>query len=123
MKKILLVDDEPDILNILEFEFQDIGYKTELAGSGNEAIHKLRAGKSFDAIISDIRMPDGTGIDLLENKTLPLRPPVFFLTGFADITKEEAQALGAADMFYKPFKFEEIIQKVQGHLDNSSLSC
>ncbi|OUR99972.1 hypothetical protein A9Q84_02770 [Halobacteriovorax marinus] len=76
MKKVLIVDDEPDILDILEILFES-EFDNEIirATSGNEAIKLLESDEAIEVIVSDFNMPNGTGGDLLkynvENKNLP----------------------------------------------------
>jgi CheY-like chemotaxis protein len=83
MKKVLIVDDEPDIVSYLEMILQDNGYETITAVNGNEALEKLRAEKP-DLVTLDISMPEASGTRFYkEVKTDPdLKGiPVFIITG------------------------------------------
>jgi CheY-like chemotaxis protein len=110
-RHILVVDDEVDLREIVASEFDFMGAKVEQAGNITAADAILKQ-KNIDLIISDIRMPGGTGVDLL--KTVKARnilnPPVILITGFADITPEEAYAEGAEALLNKPFQLDELIQ-------------
>lgn len=108
---ILLVDDEPDILEIFAIELEYAGYNIEPASSGSEAIEKFKAG-GIAAILSDIRMAGGDGIELLERvrEISHVSPPMLFMTGFADINQQEALDKGAAGFFHKPIDGSTLIE-------------
>lgn len=115
-KNVLVVDDEVDLREIVASELEFMGAHVDQAGNITAADALLKE-KNIDLIISDIRMPGGTGVDLL--KTVKARnilnPPVILITGFADITPEEAYAEGAEALMNKPFQLDELIQ-VSGRL-------
>lgn len=109
--KLLLVDDEIDLREILKDEFEYEGFLVTEAGTGKQAYETLSTQK-FDIVVSDIRMPELSGVELLEllrdnNSTLP---PVILITGYADITNDEAYDKGAYAIFAKPFNINEIIE-------------
>lgn len=108
---ILLVDDEPDILEIFAIELEYAGYNIEPASNGTEAIEKFKAG-GIAAILSDIRMAGGDGIELLERvrEISPASPPLLFMTGFADINQQEALDKGAAGFFHKPIDGTTLVE-------------
>lgn len=111
---ILLVDDEPDILEIFAMELEYAGFNIEPASSGSEAIEKFKKG-GIAAILSDIRMADGDGITLLEQVRAisPANPPLLFMTGFADINQQEALDKGAAGFFHKPIDGTTLVEGIQ----------
>ena len=83
MKKVLIVDDEPDIVRYLEMILQDNGYETDTAGNGNEAMEKVRKNRP-DLVTLDISMPEASGTRFYkELKTDPelSDTPVFIVTG------------------------------------------
>lgn len=108
---ILLVDDEPDILEIFAIELEYAGYNIEPACNGAEAIEKFKAG-GISAILSDIRMAGGDGIELLDRvrEISPINPPMLFMTGFADINQQEALDKGAAGFFHKPIDGTTLVE-------------
>jgi CheY-like chemotaxis protein len=110
-KLILIVDDEADLREIISSEFIYIGAKVLQAENVSQATHFL-ASNPIDLIISDIRMPGGTGIDLLKDvKTKNVfSPPMILMTGFADVSEEEAYHLGAEAFMGKPFKLEDLLE-------------
>jgi len=96
MPSILLVDDEPDILEFLEQYLQDMGMDVSTTTSAQDALQQLRK-KSFDMVISDIRMPEMSGVELLK-ETKKLTPDIIFIliTAHASLeTAIDAQQHGA----------------------------
>jgi len=121
-KTILIVDDEKEIRDMVALEFQTLGARTFEASSGSEAIRVLSERKA-DAVITDIRMPEGTGIELLDQmkRTNPVAPVFVLVTGFADITDEKAMSKGAEAIFAKPFNLEELVTSVEAALTPMNL--
>lgn len=113
-KTLLVVDDEVDLRDIMASELEFMGANVFQAGNITAAKDILK-GNKVDLIVSDIRMPGGTGVDLLDYvKSLnPSTPPVVLITGFADITIEDAFNRGAEVLLSKPFKLDDLIQVVE----------
>lgn len=115
--RILVVDDEPDLRELVseEFEFHDC--LTFTAASGNEAFQVFEANE-FDAVVTDIRMPNGNGLELLDKikKSVKSQIPVFLVTGFADVSKDEALLRGATDLIGKPYDIIELCTVILDHL-------
>lgn len=111
--RILVVDDEGHIRDILAETLRDAGYAVETAANGEEAVRKLRAG-AFDLILLDIRMPVHSGLDVL--KLLRRKggfPPVMVITGLASSEEmDEALRLGAAKCVRKPFHLKTLLEDV-----------
>lgn len=116
-KRILVVDDEPDILELLSEELQFEGFETIEASSGNEAIEKLQS-NIVDAIVSDYKMPNGNGKVLLDfvKNDYNSHPLFYFVSGQADMSFEDALNEGVNKFFYKPFDLEELIDALKGDL-------
>src|SRR3989442_12651781 len=74
MARLLIVDDEKSICQMLEIAFRKDGHMVETVSSGAAAKKKIES-QAYDIIISDIRMPDVSGIDLLEHGPPPPPPP------------------------------------------------
>jgi CheY-like chemotaxis protein len=108
-KTILIVDDEADLREPLVTEFESLGCKVFQAKNGREAFEIVRKEK-IDAVISDIRMPGGDGIEFLKRvKDYNYQCPVVMLiTGFSDLTQDEAFNLGAEAVLSKPFDLDAI---------------
>ena len=103
--KILVVDDEPDMLELLQYLFKKFNFSVETASSGNEAWRFLKEDNDFNLVLTDVRMPDGDGIDLakkIRNKN-PTKPSILFMSGFSDLLNEEIYHIGAEGKFTKPF--------------------
>lgn len=110
-KTLLVVDDEADLREIVSSELEFMGATVFQAENVSNAKSIMEQHK-IDLIVSDIRMPGGTGVDLLnyiKAKSLNV-PPIILITGFADITVEDAFNQGAEALLSKPFKLEELIQ-------------
>jgi DNA-binding NtrC family response regulator len=109
MAKILVVDDEPALLALLQDALSEWGYHVRYASTGAEAIEMLRS-ELFDAALIDIRMPDMTGLDLLrEIKRQDSSAEVVMMTGYPAISSAiEALREGAYDYLSKPLILEEL---------------
>ena len=101
-KRVLLVEDEPGFRDVLQIGLEPAGFDTEPAGGLAEAIGLLSA-QTFDAVVSDLRLKDGSGIDLLAwIKERGLETPVVIMTAFATTeTTVRALNLGAVDFLTK----------------------
>lgn len=110
----LVVDDEPDIREILKDELELLGAKITEAQSGNQAIQLVK-NNVFDLVLTDANMPDGNGMKLLTDirSLCPRLPQVVFVTGQCQFSDIEAYGAGAAAIFAKPIKMPELIAQMQ----------
>lgn len=101
---ILVVDDDKTLREAIAFDFKRKGFNVLVAGSGSTAFEIVKTTK-VHLVISDIRMPDGDGLSLLDKirDFDPSIPQVIFVTGFADTTEANCIARGAKKMISKPF--------------------
>ncbi|MCF8034910.1 MAG: response regulator [Desulfarculaceae bacterium] len=108
--RILLVDDEPGYLEVLEKRMTRRGLQVVSAGSGSEAIRQARA-QSFDVAVVDLKMEDMDGIEVL--KVLKVMDPsmaVIILTGHgSEQAAREGTALGAFDYLTKPCELRDLL--------------
>lgn len=113
-KHILIVDDEKSICEVLAQYLKKDGYLVSTVSCGEEALNVLTTTETH-LMISDIKMPGITGVDLLKQvKEMGLSLPVLMTTGFPTLdTAIEALKLGAYDYMTKPFHLEEIGEKVR----------
>jgi DNA-binding NtrC family response regulator len=118
---ILVVDDESTIQEAIGCALREDGYQVDTADSGEEALRRL-AQQEFDVILSDLKMPGLTGLDVLEqSRALNPRVGVILMTGYATVeTAVEALRRGAGDYLLKPFELDALrvaVQRVlrQGH--------
>ncbi|HVO32912.1 MAG TPA: response regulator [Elusimicrobiota bacterium] len=109
-----MVDDEPGFRNLLQWELEYRGMRVQTASNGVEALAKA-ATNAFDAIITDITMPEMDGLRFLENiKRRAPQTPVIIATGFGAIeTAVYAIKEGAFDFVLKPYDLEYLISQVR----------
>ena len=120
--RILIVDDEPSMREMLRIALRREGYEVVVAENGKQAIEHLQR-QPFDLLLSDIRMPDISGVEVLRTAKEVNRDVVaFMMTAFASTeTAVEAMRLGAVDYFTKPFSMDELRLKVRQHLETHRL--
>jgi len=121
-ERILVVDDEQSIREFLEIMLKREKYEVATAENGKKALKKLEK-ESFDMVISDIQMPEVSGIELL-SKIKNMNPDiiVMMITAYGSTdTAVEAMKLGAYDYLTKPFKIDELKIVIRKALDNRSL--
>lgn len=109
-KYILVVDDEPDLRSVYVEELQYNGFKCLEADGGFRAIEMFKQ-YPISLIVSDMRMPHGSGIDVL--KFAGFKVPVIIISGFSDISPEDAMRMGAAKLFNKPMHLDEFVSSVK----------
>jgi CheY-like chemotaxis protein len=111
---ILIVDDEEDLREAIAFDFRKRKFTVLTAKSGNEALGLIER-HPIQVVLSDVRMPDGDGLSLLSRiKDRDVNnPPVIFVTGYTDISVEEAYRLGAEAVFAKPFDRDALFAAVK----------
>lgn len=120
-KRILIIDDEASIRDLCARVLSRAGFTVVTAGNGTEGLKKLQ-GETFDLVISDIRMPDISGLEVLEHaKQHYPSISVVLITGFG--TPEamaRAKAAGADRILTKPFNPIELLTAVKEVLPNEN---
>jgi two-component system, OmpR family, response regulator VanR len=117
-KQILVVDDDPDTCALIADILQDDGYYVQPCLSGERALEALER-RQFDLVLTDIKMPRITGIDLLLHiRRMELDTEVILMTAYASL-KTAVQALRgeAFDYLVKPFSLTDLRQRVREALD------
>ena len=116
--RVLVVDDEASMRDMLRIVLRRDGYEVLVADGARAAIAILER-EAIDLLVSDIRMPDGSGVDVLRAAKDANRDVVaFMMTAFASTdTAVEAMRLGAVDYFTKPFSVDELRFKIAQHLE------
>jgi two-component system response regulator AtoC len=113
-RRVLLVDDEEDIVEVIQDRLEAYGFTVTTAGTGLEALKKLSVEK-FDGIFLDVKMPEMGGIEALEEiRKTDKQIPVIIIT--ASSTRDaaiEAIAKGANEYVLKPFAWEELKAKIE----------
>jgi len=117
-ENILVVDDDPQIREVLQTRLESKGYQVSTAADGHEALAALKRGAAVDLIITDLKMPGMDGLELL--RRLPDTPgsqPVIFLTAHGSVTEAvEAMKLGAYDFLEKPYSGADLLRMVKAAL-------
>lgn len=116
---ILIVDDEPDICEMLARLFSEEGYGTTTVVTGKGAVKKVLEG-GIDVVLLDVIMPEPDGINVLRQiKAIRPKIPVVMMTAFgAPTTAREAMRMGAYDYITKPFDFEGVKEIIRQGLEN-----
>jgi DNA-binding NtrC family response regulator len=122
MAKILVLDDEQHTRRVIELHLRKQGHHVSSGKTGQEGLD-LVARERFDLILTDLRMPSVSGMELLESiRQQGLSIPVIVLTAYATIESAvEAMKLGAADYIGKPPQLDEITIKVNKLLAHQTL--
>ncbi|WP_458524659.1 response regulator transcription factor [Onishia taeanensis] len=122
MAKVLVVDDEPNIVLSLEFLMQQAGFEVVTAEDGEDALARV-AEAPPDLVLLDISLPGISGFDVLERlRTDPAltRLPIIMLTAHGrEVEREKGLALGADDYITKPFSTQALVNKVKTLLDEA----
>ncbi len=122
--RLLLIDDDPLILDLLGTWLGREGLRYDLASDGIDALFKIGSG-AYDVIISDIMMPNLDGFKLMEMLRLKgINVPLIFMTAYASPEYEQrARELGAADFFCKPLDLKQVVQTVSNLLQQENQPC
>ncbi|MGB2706079.1 MAG: response regulator [Candidatus Omnitrophota bacterium] len=115
-KKVLVVDDEPDVLKIVGFRLKSAGYEIKKASDGQEALDLIKKDRP-DLVLLDLRMPVMDGYEVcrrIKSDENLKDIPVIFLTASSGATiKDKAYEYKADDYIIKPFEPEELLRKVK----------
>lgn len=117
-RRLLLVEDEPDLLEIMVEFCSSLTSQIQCARDGVAALEILQNSR-IDAVVSDINMPKKSGLQLLaELRTLGYETPFIFLSGYSDRDNvAQALKLGATDFIEKPFVQAKLLSAVDSALD------
>ena len=117
-QSILLVDDDQEFRKAMKKMFERSGYSVTLAADGQEALNILSE-DTFDLIISDLRMPNLNGMQLMEElKKKGVKIPVIFITAFGEVESYmDLMNLGAFEYINKPVKGQEILNVARKALE------
>ena len=113
MTRVLVVDDEPQILRALRINLRVRDYQVDVAATGTEAL-QMAARHPPDLVILDLGLPDLDGVEVIEGLRGWTKAPILVLSGRADSTdKVEALDAGADDYITKPFGVEELLARMR----------
>ena len=122
-KTLLLIDDDDGLRRVVEFNLREDGYHVLTAVSGSDGL-RLFQSEAVDVVLSDVRMPEMDGLDLLARlKAVQPDVPVVLLTAHGTVgSAVEAMKLGAFDYLTKPFSRDQLRAAVQKALDVRALT-
>lgn len=115
--RLLIVDDEPDVLECLSDLFRAFGFQTDCASEGEQAWQMISA-NNYRLILTDVRMPKKNGVELakLIREKHPIHPTILLISGYTDVSTEEMFAIGVDGFFAKPFDASAVRNAIQQSL-------
>ena len=120
MRKILIIEDDEDLREGLAFSLQMDGYEIRCAGPKREGLDRIRR-ESFDLVLLDCNLPDGSGFDLCTQIGAGETIPVFMLTARnTEMDEVKALELGVADFMSKPFSLAVLKARIRKILNSSA---
>lgn len=123
-KKILIVDDEEFMLTTMSYLLKDKGYLVKCAKDGQNAYDQIKEtqikGDFFDLIVTDIKMPNVDGLELIEKlNNENIKIPVITMTGYHDSkTMLEVVKKGCSAYLIKPVKMEKLLEEINNNIMN-----
>lgn len=120
--KILIVDDEPTIRETLSLVLKEENYQCEQAENGVKGLNKVKE-KNFDLIITDLKMPEMGGLELMEKvKIISPKTSFIIITAYASLESAiQALRLGAYDYIIKPLDFDDVILRINRLMEHREL--
>ena len=120
--RVLVVDDDVGLGECLVCLLRTNGYETELKHTVEDGLRSIRT-EDYDLVITDLRLPDSTGLDMVRGvNELALDVPVILMTSFSSVESAiEALRLGAVDYMIKPFNNTDLLHAVQRALNERRL--
>jgi len=116
--RILVVDDEPVNIKLVQAHLSGLGYEVIIARDGEEALEKISSNK-IDLILLDVMLPGINGFDVCIQirEKYKQTTPIILLTTLSDVrTKADAFGWGADDFLTKPFNKDELLTRIRLHL-------
>src|SRR6187401_1807042 len=123
MKKILMVEDDKHLIELVDIHLKDINCDTTKVSTGKEALQK-GLNKNFDLIILDIMLPDIDGFDVCRQlRAEKIKTPILMLTARSEeIDKIIGLETGADDYLTKPFSVRELVARVKAILRRAEIN-
>ena len=118
MARILVVDDQEEVAELVQAMLTDAGHAVEAVYSGQAALDRLKQ-TVYDLVVCDVRMPDvdGRAVFHAVGQLMPPRPIVLFMTGYGDSpTESEFLPTTGAVVLAKPLGIDELLARVHRHL-------
>ncbi|MFQ5453962.1 MAG: sigma-54-dependent transcriptional regulator, partial [Candidatus Zixiibacteriota bacterium] len=122
MANILIVDDEPKMTSLICGHLEDAGYSVLTTTKPAEALELIEK-HSFDIIVTDLSMPDISGMTVLEKALEKKGTEVIMMTAYGTVeTAVEAMKKGAADYLLKPFSLDELELQVKKLIEQQKIA-
>ncbi len=113
--KILLVDDDPGLIEVFKEGLEDLSFEVDCAADA-ESAEAFMGKKKFDCLITDISMPGRSGVEMVASlRGAGNEIPVFFITGYSDYSREKLNSLKPKAIIFKPFDIEEAAVLIKNH--------
>ena len=122
MKKILIIEDDPEIIKLLEIHLTDLIYKTSNATDGATGLH-MALNNTYDLILLDLTLPTMDGIEICKQLRAKKDTPVIMLTARTEeIDRVLGLEIGADDYISKPFSIRELLARIKAVIRRSKSS-
>ncbi|WP_396634544.1 response regulator transcription factor [Maribacter sp. R86514] len=116
MKRILIIEDDPEIIKLLELHLSDVSYETTMAMNGNEGL-QLALDYDFELILLDLTLPGLDGVEVCRKLRATKNTPVIMLTAKSEeIDRVLGLEIGADDYMTKPFSIRELLARIKAVL-------
>ena len=121
--RVLVIDDEESLRHAITKSLRRAGYVVEAAATGREGVDRFSTG-GFDAVLTDVRLPDLSGLDIAALLTeIDPEVPVLVMTGFGSVESAlEAMRRGARDYLQKPFEMADLLRVLERETANAQAS-
>ena len=121
LMKVLIVEDESAIRNLISTALETNGYNFEMATNGSRAL-SLLVKHQFDIILLDLGLPDLDGIDIIKKlRTFSFTPIIVISARSNDDDKITALDIGVDDYLTKPFSVEELLARIRSNFEKNSV--
>ncbi|HVJ24587.1 MAG TPA: response regulator [Burkholderiales bacterium] len=112
-ERVLLIDDDPGVSEVIGLLLERENYRVERAGSVRSAIERLQAAE-FELVVTDLKLPDGTGLDVIGAvRSRRPRLPIMMITSYSSVDSAIAALRGGAvDYVIKPFNNDDFLRAV-----------
>ncbi len=119
MERILYVEDDPGLIDGLQYTLEAGGYEVDNAGTVREALALFRK-NAYDLLLLDVTLPDGTGFDICREVRRGSTVPIIFLTASdQEISIVKGLDMGGDDYITKPFRLNELLSRIKALLRRS----
>ena len=120
MKQILIIEDDPEIVKLLEIHLTDIIYKTSKASDGETGL-QMALENDYDLILLDLTLPIMDGVDVCKKLRVKKNTPIIMLTAKSEeIDRVLGLEIGADDYITKPFSIRELLARIKAVLRRSA---